>query len=402
MKSKLKRGAALLLATATCLTTMVGSALAASPTFKDVPETHWAYSYVEQAVSDGIVNGMSPDVFSPSTQVTSAQFFAMLKRVFMPGASSIVVGEPWYMEYWRLASGYRNLIEGTNVTKENFNSAISRYDMAQALYNYNKKARGDSVSGYRTLYGITPAKSSQIKDYNSIPEKYRTAVLWAYGAGALKGDEKGNFNGSNVMNRAEAATVMVRMEDIIKACDKAEADANMKAVLEHSKTSLYDNYQKATYSDGRVYTKEYVDLLKENAANGYRLTGNAKFAEGTYEIPVTVNFRDEDAKRNVSHLKFTAYILDTSTNFGEPEKWIPVCEYVFDESTNLKNKSGTFTFLIPASTYKNAEREVKIIKDDCYAHNVNWVYPGNGTRLPYDYKMSIDPENCWWTLASYS
>lgn len=398
MKSKLKRGAALLLATATCLTTMVGSALAASPTFKDVPETHWAYSYVEQAVSDGIVNGMSPDVFSPSTQVTSAQFFAMLKRVFMPGASSIVVGEPWYMEYWRLASGYRNLIEGTNVTKENFNSAISRYDMAQALYNYNKKARGDSVSGYRTLYGITPAKSSQIKDYNSIPEKYRTAVLWAYGAGALKGDEKGNFNGSNVMNRAEAATVMVRMEDIIKACDKAEADANMKAVLEHSKTSLYDNYQKATYSDGRVYTKEYVDLLKENAANGYRLTGNAKFAEGTYEIPVTVNFRDEDAKRNLSHLKFTAYILDTSTDFGEPEKWIPVCEYVFDESTNLKNKSGTFTFLIPASTYKNAEREVKIITDDCYARNVNWVDPGNGTQLPYDYKMSIDPDNCWWTL----
>lgn len=401
MKSKLKRGAALLLATATCLTTMVGSALAASPTFKDVPETHWAYSYVEQAVSDGIVNGMSPDVFSPSTQVTSAQFFAMLKRVFMPGASSIVVGEPWYMEYWRLASGYRNLIEGTNVTKENFNSAISRYDMAQALYNYNKKARGDSVSGYRTLYGITPAKSSQIKDYNSIPEKYRTAVLWAYGAGALKGDEKGNFNGSNVMNRAEAATVMVRMEDIIKACDKAEADANMKAVLEHSKTSLYDNDQKATYSDGRVYTKEYVDLLKENAANGYRLTGNAKFAEGTYEIPVTVNFRDEDAKRNLSHLKFTAYILDTSTDFGEPEKWIPVCEYVFDESTNLKNKSGTFTFLIPASTYKNAEREVKIIKDDCYALTSNWVYPGNGSRLPYDYKMSIDPDNCWWTLPTY-
>lgn len=402
MKSKLRRTAAVVLASAACLTTMAGSALAASPTFKDVPETHWAYSYVERAASDGIIKGMTPDTFSPAAQVTSAQFFAMVQRVCMPGDSIVIRGEPWYMEYWRLASSeFHNLIEGTNITLENFNSAISRYDMAQALYNYNKRARGDFISGYRTLYGITPAKSSQIKDYNSIPEKYRTAVLWAYGAGALKGDEKGNFNGSNVMNRAEAATVMVRMEDIIKACDKAEADANMKAVLEHSKTSLYDNYQKATYSDGRVYTKEYVDLLKENAANGYRLTGNAKFAEGTYEIPVTVNFRDEDAKRNVSHLKFTAYILDTSTDFGEPEKWIPVCEYVFDESTNLKNKSGTFTFLIPASTYKNAEREVKIITDDCYARNVNWVDPGNGTRLPYDYKMSIDPDNCWWTLPTY-
>lgn len=402
MKSKLKRGAALLLATATCLTTMVGSALAASPTFKDVPETHWAYSYVERAATDGIVNGVSPSVFSPSTQVTSAQFFAMVERVCMPDAGWTAGEGTWYEPYWNMASaeGY-NLVKGTAITKNNFNAAISRYDMAQALYNYNNISEVGS-NGFGGLYGITPASPSQIKDYNSIPEKYRTAVLWAYGAGALKGDEKGNFNGSNVMNRAEAATVMVRMEDIIKACDKAEADANMKAVLEHSKTSLYDNYQKVTYSDGRVYTKEYVDLLKENAANGYRLTGNAKFAEGTYEIPVTVNFRDEDAKRNVSHLKFTAYILDTSTDFGEPEKWIPVCEYVFDESTNLKNKSGTFTFLIPASTYKNAEREVKIIKDDCYAHNVNWVYPGNGTRLPYDYKMSVDPDNCWWTLASYS
>lgn len=402
MNSKVKRAAAVALATVTCLTTMVGSALAASPTFKDVPESHWAYSYVERAATNGIINGMSPGVFSPTTQVTSAQFFAMLERTCMAGTAGMIEGAPWYVPYWNMAnSKYLNLLTDTSITKENFNQGISRYDMAQVFYNYNKVARGDSVNGYRTLYGITPASPSQIKDYNSIPEKYRTAVLWAYGAGALKGDEKGNFNGSNVMNRAEAATVMVRMEDIIKACDKAEADANMKAVLEHSKTSLYDNYQKATYSDGRVYTKEYVDLLKENAANGYRLTGNAKFAEGTYEIPVTVNFRDEDAKRNLSHLKFTAYILDTSTDFGEPEKWIPVCEYVFDESTNLKNRSGTFTFLIPASTYKNAEREVKIITDDCYARNVNWVDPGNGTRLPYDYKMSIDPDNCWWTLPTY-
>lgn len=401
MKSKVKRAAAVALATATCLTTMVGSALAASPTFRDVPESHWAYSYVERAATDGIVNGMSPGVFSPATQVTSAQFFAMVERVCMPCAASGNPDAPWYEPYWDMASSSTyKLISNTAITKENFNEGISRYDMAQALYNYNNISEVGS-SGFGGLYGITPASPGQIKDYNNIPEKYRTAVLWAYGAGALKGDEKGNFNGKNVMNRAEAATVMVRMEDIIKACDQAEKDANMKAVLEHSKTSLYDSHEKATYSDGRTYTKEYVDLLKENAANGYRLTGNAKFAEGTYEIPVTVNFRDEDAKRNVSHLKFTAYILDTSTDFGEPEKWIPVCEYVFDESTNLKNKSGTFTFLIPASTYKNAEREVKIITDDCYARNVNWVDPTNGTRLPYDYKMSIDPDNCWLTLVTY-
>lgn len=401
MKSKLRRTAAVVLASATCLTTMAGSALAASPTFKDVPETHWAYSYVEQAASDGIINGMTPDTFSPATQVTSAQFFAMVQRVCMPGDSIVIEGEPWYMEYWRLASSeFHNLIEGTNITLENFNSAISRYDMAQALYNYNKKARGDSVSGYRTLYGITPASPSQIKDYNSIPEKYRTAVLWAYGAGALKGDEKGNFNGSNVMNRAEAATVMVRMEDIIKACDKAEVDANMKAVLEHSKTSLYDTHQKVTYSDGRSYTKEYVDLLKKNAESGQRSAGNKTFPDGTYEVPATIRFRDETPNRKLSHIKFTIYVLEPYKDFGIPQEWIPACEYSLDESSGLVNNSGSITFLLPISTFFNSDSEVKIVIEDIYDLSNQWAYPLGGFELPFEKAMCLDPDNYCFKLST--
>ena len=397
MNSKVKRAAAVALATVTCLTTMVGSALAASPTFKDVPESHWAYSYVERAATDGIVNGMSPGVFSPTSQVTSAQFFAMLERTCMAGTAGWIEGEPWYVPYWNMAnSQYLKLLTDTSIKKANFNQGISRYDMAQAFYNYNKVARGDSVSGYRTLYGITPASPSQIKDYNSIPEKYRTAVLWAYGAGALKGDEKGNFNGSKVMNRAEAATVMVRMEDIIKACDKAEADDNMKAVLEHSKTSLYDSYQKATYSDGRAYTKEYVELLQKNAASGTRITGNAIFAEGTYEIPTTINFRNDNPDRKLSHIKFTIYVMEPDQGFGINRAWVPACEYIFDESTNLKKNSGTFTFLIPASTFFEDNVGVKIVAEDCYDLTNNWAYKLEGIEIPFDIKMCTDPTNYLW------
>lgn len=400
MKSKLKRGAALLLATATCLTTMVGSALAASPTFKDVPETHWAYSYVERAATDGIVNGVSPSVFSPSTQVTSAQFFAMVERVCMPDAGWTAGEGTWYEPYWNMASaeGY-NLVKGTAITKNNFNAAISRYDMAQALYNYNNISEVGS-SGYGGLYGITPASPSQIKDYNSIPEKYRTAVLWAYGAGALKGDEKGNFNGSNVMNRAEAATVMVRMEDIIKACDKAEADANMKAVLEHSKTSLYDTHQKVTYSDGRSYTKEYVDLLKKNAESGQRSAGNKTFPDGTYEVPATIRFRDETPNRKLSHIKFTIYVLEPYKDFGIPQEWIPACEYSLDESSGLVNNSGSITFLLPISTFFNSDSEVKIVIEDIYDLSNQWAYPLGGFELPFEKAMCLDPDNYCFELST--
>ena len=399
MKSKLKRGAALLLATATCLTTMVGSALAASPTFKDVPETHWAYSYVERAATDGIVNGVSPSVFSPSTQVTSAQFFAMVERVCMPDAGWTAGEGTWYEPYWNMASaeGY-NLIKGTAITKNNFNAAISRYDMAQALYNYNNISEVGS-SGYGGLYGITPASPSQIKDYNSIPEKYRTAVLWAYGAGALKGDEKGNFNGSNVMNRAEAATVMVRMEDIIKACDKAEADAIFNKTLEHSKTSLYDTHQKVTYSDGRSYTKEYVDLLKKNAESGQRSAGNKTFPDGTYEVPATIRFRDETPNRKLSHIKFTIYVLEPYKDFGIPQEWIPACEYALDESSGIVNNSGSVTFLLPISNFFNSDSEVKIVIDDMYDLTNHWAYPRGAFELPFEKDMCLDPDNYCWTYS---
>lgn len=399
MKSKLKRGTALLLATATCLTTMVGSALAASPTFKDVPETHWAYSYVERAATDGIVNGVSPSVFSPSTQVTSAQFFAMVERVCMPDAGWTAGEGTWYEPYWNMASaeGY-NLVKGTAITKNNFNAAISRYDMAQALYNYNNISEVGS-SGYGGLYGITPASPSQIKDYNSIPEKYRTAVLWAYGAGALKGDEKGNFNGSNVMNRAEAATVMVRMEDIIKACDKAEADAIFNKTLEHSKTSLYDTHQKVTYSDGRSYTKEYVDLLKKNAESGQRSAGNKTFPDGTYEVPATIRFRDETPNRKLSHIKFTIYVLEPYKDFGIPQEWIPACEYALDESSGIVNNSGSITFLLPISNFFNSDSEVKIVIDDMYDLTNHWAYPRGAFELPFEKDMCLDPDNYCWTYS---
>ena len=400
MKSKLKRGAALLLATATCLTTMVGSALAASPTFKDVPETHWAYALVERAAADGIVNGVSPGVFSPATQVTSAQFFAMVERVCMPYAATGNPDAPWYEPYWDMASSTTyKLIANTAITKENFNKGISRYDMAQALYNYNNISEAGS-NGFGGLYGITPASPSQIKDYNSIPEKYRTAVLWAYGAGALKGDEKGNFNGSNVMNRAEAATVMVRMEDIIKACDKAEADAIFNKTLEHSKTSLYDTHQKVTYSDGRSYTKEYVDLLKKNAESGQRSAGNKYFPDGTYEVPATIRFRDETPNRKLSHIKFTIYVLEPYKDFGIPQEWIPACEYALDESSGLVNNSGSITFLLPISNFLKNESEVKIVVDDMYDLTNHWAYPRGAFELPFENAMCLDPDNYCWTYST--
>ena len=59
-------------------------AVAAGPTFPDVPESHWAYSYVERAAENGWVNGTGNGQFAPGGTLTFAEFYTMIVPVFAP------------------------------------------------------------------------------------------------------------------------------------------------------------------------------------------------------------------------------------------------------------------------------------------------------------------------------
>lgn len=51
-----------------------------TPTFNDVPNTHWSYKYVEAAYREGIVKGMSAEEFGESEQCTREQMTVMFVR----------------------------------------------------------------------------------------------------------------------------------------------------------------------------------------------------------------------------------------------------------------------------------------------------------------------------------
>lgn len=392
MNGTLKRAAVAALATVTCLSAMVGTAFAAPASFTDVPDNHWAYSYIQRAAAEGIVNGMGNNRFQPSGIVTSAQYVTMFQRTCLgwePPTSS--EDKYWYTPYYNDLLQL-HLLDSTSLKEETLNNPIARNDMAQIVYNYYK--RGNLPEAVDTMF--SPASPDKINDYSKIPQTYRDAVLWAYGAGILGGDNKGNFNGSNSMNRAEASAVMIRMVDLIERSEQVQKDNEMKEVLEHSKISLYDTNPKGTYSDGRTYTKEYIEFLKRNAIDGERCPGGTILSPGTYEVPVTVNFRNANPNRIPSHIKFTMHVEGDFNSATGRYDWIPACEYVFDESTNLKDGTASFTFLIPYSTYLEAAGQLKIITDDYYDLTNHWVSDDNGTELPYDYKMTLDPDNYYW------
>ncbi|MBS3908031.1 MAG: S-layer homology domain-containing protein [Actinobacteria bacterium] len=52
----------------------------ASPSFKDVPASHWAYSYIETAKARGVIGGYPGGVFKPGNNIKRAEICAMVVR----------------------------------------------------------------------------------------------------------------------------------------------------------------------------------------------------------------------------------------------------------------------------------------------------------------------------------
>ena len=204
----------------------------AAATFADVPETHWAYTDVEAAATAGVMNGTGGGLFSPDMKVSVAQFLTLVGRVVFPDVKT--EGDDWFGPYVSAAQE-KGLLTGTLVDVNQPEAEISRYDMAVIL-----RAAAKLLGATETA-----AQQSQVTDYGMIPNMYTEAVLAVYGMGLIRGDQNGNFNGTNTMTRAEVATVVMRLkalpEEQAKAA-QAEADrkkAEAEAWVESTRTGEY-------------------------------------------------------------------------------------------------------------------------------------------------------------------
>lgn len=203
---KTRRLAAGAMSIALAVTMLSTTAFAASVKFTDVPSSHWASSSITEMADKGIMSGIGNNLFAPSQQLSNAEFITMLVRQFYSDKLG-TEGGTWYAPFMAAANSV-NILAGTNVgSSENLaTSTINRYDMAQLMYNV-LKAKGIST---------TPLPdTSKVADWSSVPSTYRDAVSVCYNMGMLSGiDSKGTFNGTGVMDRAQAAVVMSRLVEI--------------------------------------------------------------------------------------------------------------------------------------------------------------------------------------------
>ena len=185
---------------------MSTTAFAAKVEFTDVPANHWASQSITAMADKGIMSGIGNNLFAPNQQLSNAEFITMLVRQFYSDKLG-TEGSTWYAPFMAAAKS-ANILTGTNVgSNENLaTSTINRYDMAQLMYNV-LKAEGVTTSSL--------SDTSKVADWSAVPSTYRDAVSVCYNMGMLTGvDNKGTFNGTGVMDRAQAAVVMDRLLEV--------------------------------------------------------------------------------------------------------------------------------------------------------------------------------------------
>ena len=176
--------------------------------FSDMNESHWAYGTVMSLVEKGIVNG-TDGKFMPEDNVTREQFVKMLvlaAKSEEKGEVSFadVPSDAWYYEYVSAAKN-NGIVNGVSQTHFGTGLNITRQDMAVMIYN-TMKSVGKSFE---------KTASSKFDDTEEIKDYAIEAVKQLSAAGIINGRDNNMFVPSGNATRAEAATIISRMLDLI-------------------------------------------------------------------------------------------------------------------------------------------------------------------------------------------
>lgn len=188
--------------------------------FTDVPAAYWGYDDITAMAKLGVVDGFGNGLFKPEDKVKSVEFSKMVACLLFKDelAGHTNTSNWWrpYMDTLLEAGALENteadsMRTGTEWQQSLGSSPMSRYDMAMVMYN-TLKVKGIAMPSASEIN----AARAVISDYDTIPAQYKDAVAAMYAMGCLKGmDNDNNFRGSQQMNRAQACTVLVRLQQKI-------------------------------------------------------------------------------------------------------------------------------------------------------------------------------------------
>lgn len=268
--------------------------------FYDLPADHWAAAEIQQALDAGVVNGYGDGSFQPGREVTAAQFCAMLSRSFL--AEETAAAEEGK---YQAMEACLPVLQGTSVEAayrergrrwDRFvNEPLTRYDMAQMIYNLilEKDALQETIQ----------LSTTDIADWADIPDGYHSAVLTCWGMGLLKGRSDGRFAGEDHLNRAQASVIWSRLDALLHGPREVPADPDEGVEVrempafglqgEETVQEMMDRVNRATplcregrLPNGKARTEENIqellELVKQGCPDGTVWSGTMRY---DYKVP---------------------------------------------------------------------------------------------------------------------
>ena len=179
--------------------------------FTDLKQDTWYHDSVDYVLSFGFMRGTSATTFDPNGDTTRAAMATVLYR--MAGSPQVTGSNPftdvkegtWYTEAvnWAYENG---IVKG--VTEELFapNRAITRQEAATMIYRFSGAYLGADVSNEADL--------SSFPDSANIQPYARQAMAWAVEQGIILGSD-GKLKPQSQALRTELAAILMRIHTLV-------------------------------------------------------------------------------------------------------------------------------------------------------------------------------------------
>lgn len=183
---------------------MLSSLLPVSATrsFPDI-SGHWGEKAIQVMTESGAIEGYDDGTFKPDRTISRCEFLAIAVRATLSDYPK-VKGKWWESEYD--AAVYHSIINYTSMTEPIMEDPITREEMAEIVVRC-VEVKGEYIEPYRDQV------EKQVKDFYEYGKHSNGFyVAKAYVAGLVTGRDDNTFDFRGNATRAEAATILYRME----------------------------------------------------------------------------------------------------------------------------------------------------------------------------------------------
>lgn len=180
---------------------------------------HWAERYIKDLVKKGILNGRDDKKFHPEDRVTRAEFAKMTAKFFnLDNQSTVqdfkdVPPDNWAYNYVEAVKNYFDAYQNLNGGLDfHPGQGAERQDVTVTLVKILMKLNPnltlmDAASADQLLHETFP------KDADMISPALRPYVATAVQNNLIRGLGNGYFGAHRILTRAEAATLLDRLQD---------------------------------------------------------------------------------------------------------------------------------------------------------------------------------------------